>query len=503
MGEIAMRRMVVVSNRVSLPEKKTEQAGGLATAVAPLLQAEGGLWFGWSGKVHEEAEDQPLGLTQAGRVRYATFDLSPAEFEGYYNNYANGVLWPLLHGMPEIMKFARADLALFEAVNARFADLLEPVLAPDDLIWVHDYHLFLLPRELRERGVENPLGFFLHIPFPAPDLFALLPNGADLIEAVLAADLIGFQTEADLLNFAAAAETMLGVRRREPTRLVWSGREVTLGVFPAEIDARAFAERAAAAAASAPVERMRRALAGQNLILGVDRLDPSKGLLQRLAGYRRFLETSPSWGRRVTFLQITPLSREKVASYQALRRELLTAAGQINAELGDPDWTPLRLLTRGESRSTLAGFMRLAQVGLVTPLRDGMNLVAKEFVAAQDPDDPGVLVLSRFAGAARQLDAALLVNPTDPDSIAEAIGRALTMERRERQRRWRVLWDSLVDRTPEEWGRDFLRTLERVTARRTEAEARRAGLQGGLSPLGKGFALPSGALYSRSSNAVN
>jgi trehalose-6-phosphate synthase len=201
MGEIAMRRMVVVSNRVSLPEKKTEQAGGLATAVAPLLQAEGGLWFGWSGKVHEEAEDQPLGLTQAGRVRYATFDLSPAEFEGYYNNYANGVLWPLLHGMPEIMKFARADLALFEAVNARFADLLEPVLAPDDLIWVHDYHLFLLPRELRERGVENPLGFFLHIPFPAPDLFALLPNGADLIEAVLAADLIGrYSTITSLLH---------------------------------------------------------------------------------------------------------------------------------------------------------------------------------------------------------------------------------------------------------------------------------------------------------------
>lgn len=498
-----MRRVVVVSNRVSLPEKKSGQAGGLATAVAPLLQAEGGLWFGWSGKVHEEAEDQPLGFTQAGRVRYATFDLSPAEHEGYYNNYANGVLWPLLHSMPELMRFSRADLAVFEAVNARFADLLEPVLAPDDLVWVHDYHLFLLPRELRERGVENPVGFFLHIPFPAPDIFALLPNGADLLEAVLGADLIGFQTEADLLNFATAAESLLGARRRETTRLLWAGREITLGVFPAEIDARAFAERAAAAAAAAPVERLRRSLAGQSLILGVDRLDPSKGLVQRLEGYRRFLETSPAWQRRVTFLQIAPLSREKVASYQALRRELLMMAGQIDAELGDPDWTPLRVLTRGESRATVAGYMRLAQVGLVTPLRDGMNLVAKEFVAAQDPDDPGVLVLSRFAGAARQLEAALLVNPTDPDSIAEAIGRALAMDRRERQRRWRVLWEGLVDRTPEEWGRDFLHTLERVAARRSGAEL--GPLSGGRSaPFGAVRpALAPGLFFSRSSNVVN
>ncbi len=456
-----MNRLVVVSNRVPLPEKGA-QAGGLATALEPLLRREGGLWFGWSGAINEEARDSALHLTQAGRLTYATIDLSPAEHQGFYANFANGVLWPLLHSLPELMRFDRADAETYLATNARFADALLGQVRRDDLIWVHDYHLLPLPGLLRARGVRNPIGFFLHIPFPGADLLALAPPAAALLEALLEADLIGFQTDGDLANFVTAAETMAGARRRGPDRLEVAGREVQLGVFPAEIDAPAFCATAARAAAAPNATRLRQSLAGQSLILGVDRLDPTKGLVQRLNGYRRLLERHPGLRRRVAFLQIAPVSREDVASYKTLRIEINRAAGQLNSEFGDPDWTPLRLIAKGAPRDSVAGYMRSARVGLVTPLRDGMNLVAKEYVAAQAPEDPGVLVLSRFAGAARQLDAALLVNPNDPDAIAEALNRALHMERRERQTRWQAMWDAIADRSPLEWGFDFLRALQRA-----------------------------------------
>jgi len=246
--------------------------------------------------------------------------------------------------------------------------------------------------------------------------------------------------------------------------LMVDGRSVKLGVFPVEIEAREFAQIAEEAWRAPPTERLRRSLAGQMLILGVDRLDPTKGLMQRLAGYRRLLETRPEWHRRVTLLQIAAQSRTEVSAYRDLRTALEGESGAIASEWSEPDWTPLRLVARASARSTMAGYMREARVGLVTPLRDGMNLVAKEYVAAQDPQNPGVLVLSKFAGAAHQLDSALLVNPNDPDEVAEALDTALRMPLGERQRRWQSCWARLEDATALAWGRGFLGALIRASA---------------------------------------
>jgi len=473
-----MNRLVVVSNRVPAPAAAGAQAGGLAVALDALMERRGGVWFGWSGKVVPEPSPKPR-IVVAGRVEYATVDLSPEEHERYYNGFSNGTLWPLLHSMPELMQFDRRNAQVYRRVNERFADTLVPVLRPDDLIWVHDYHLMALPALLRARGVRAPVGFFLHIPFPAGDMLASVPEAEALVQDLLAADLIGFQTDNDVENFAEAAIRMGAATRGQGASLHVGARRVRLGAFPVEIEAREFAAVAEEAWRAAPTERLRRSLAGQKLILGVDRMDPTKGLVQRLAGYRRLLETRPDWRRRVTFLQIAAESRADVAAYRDLRLAIEREAGRINSEYSEPDWMPLRLIARAGARTTMAGYMREAAVGLVTPLRDGMNLVAKEYIAAQDPQDPGVLVLSRFAGAARQLDSALLVNPHDPDAIADALDQALTMSLSDRQARWQRCWAAIDDATALAWGRTFLATLLRAALSATGPSLRIASSMGG------------------------
>jgi trehalose 6-phosphate synthase len=278
-----------------------------------------------------------------------------------------------------------------------------------------------------------------------------------MVQDVLAADLLGFQTAADRDNFAATATGVAGATRDREDLLRHGGRGVRLGVFPAEIAAREFAATAAAQAEAEPARLLARSLQGAALLLGVDRLDPTKGLPERLEAFRRVAARRAP--RSATMLQIAAPSREDVAAYRRLRHELDAAAGALNAEFGEPDWLPLRLLARPQARDTVAGFMRLARVGVVTPLRDGMNLVAKEFFAAQDPRDPGVLVLSRFAGAAAQLPSALLVNPHDAEGVAEAMHAALDMPLEERRARWRAGWDAIADASPEGWGEGFLRAL--------------------------------------------
>ena len=460
-----MNRLVVVSNRVPAPAAAGAQAGGLAVALDALMERRGGVWFGWSGKIAPEPARDPQ-IVLAGGVEYATLDLSPEEHERYYNGFSNGTLWPLLHSMPELMQFDRRNAQVYRRVNERFADALVPVLRSGDLVWVHDYHLMAMPAMLRARGLRAPIGFFLHVPFPSADILASVPEAGALVRDLLAADLVGFQTANDVTNFADAAvrtgAATLGQSYGPGKSLLVGGRCVRLGAFPVEIEAHEFAEIAEAAWRAAPSERLRRSLAGQLLVLGVDRMDPTKGLIQRLGGYRRLLETRPRWRRRVTFLQIAAESRPDVAAYRDLRLTLEREAGRINSEYSEPDWMPLRLIARAGARTTMAGYMRQAAVGLVTPLRDGMNLVAKEFVAAQDPQDPGVLVLSRFAGAANQLDAALLVNPHDPDEIADALDQALAMSLADRQARWRACWSRIEDATALAWGRTFLAALLRA-----------------------------------------
>jgi len=450
-----MSRIVVVSNRVPVPSGNAGQAGGLAVALLGLMERRGGLWFGWSGAVSDRAGSPAL--THRRGVGYATLDLTEAEHRGYYTGYSNGVLWPMLHGLPHLMAFRRQDLETYRRVNRRFADNLVPMLRPDDRIWVHDYHLLSLPGALREHGVENATGFFLHVPFPAPDAVTVAPGIRRLLQDLLAADLLGFQTAADRDNFAAAAIELAGASRPAADKLAHGGRSVRLGVFPAEIAAREFAATAEAQAKEEPAQLLRRSLNGQALLLGVDRLDPTKGLPDRLEAFRRVLARRP--GRTATFLQVAAPSREDVAAYRRLRNELNACAGAINSEYGEPHWLPLRMLARAQPRDTVAGFMRLARVGVVTPLRDGMNLVAKEFIAAQDPRDPGVLVLSRFAGAAAQLTSALLVNPHDAEGVAEALHMALDMPLEERRARWQAAWDVIADASPEGWGETFLRSL--------------------------------------------
>ncbi len=458
-----MNRLVVVSNRVPTANAGAP-SGGLAVALDGLMEKRGGLWFGWSGAIVAGAGGTTVCVRHDARVDYATIDLTPEEHDRYYNNFANGVLWPLLHTMPELMQFDRRDAEVYRGVNARMAATLQPLLRPSDLVWIHDFHLLPLAACLRGRGVTNPIGFFLHVPFASADVLSAAPEMGNLVRDLLAADLIGFQTANDLANFVVAAEMFAGAERLAGSVLDVAGRRVRLGVFPVEIEPHGFAELAQRMAGSAEAERLRRSLYGQHLILGVERLDPTKGLLQRLSGMRRLLERHPGWVRRATLLQVAALSRKEVGSYRALRVSLDREAGSLNADLAEADWQPLRLVTRAIDRSLAAGYMRMARVGLVTPLRDGMNLVAKEFVAAQAPEDPGVLVLSRFAGAAQQLDGALLINPHDADAMAEALDVALAMPLAERRERWQSMWSAIAERSPLVWGRAFVATLLRATA---------------------------------------
>ncbi len=467
-----MNRLVVVSNRVPSPAAGGNQAGGLAVALDGLMAKRGGLWFGWSGKISSGAATAPVDIVRADKISFATVDLTQAEHDRYYSGFSNGLLWPLLHTMPELMTFDRRDAQAYRAVNARLADALVSMLRPEDVIWLHDYHLLAMPAALRARQVRNPIGFFLHIPFPGPDVLASVSEMPELIRDLLSADLIGFQTDRDAENFAAAAQALAGALDYVDGWLHLPRRRVRLGVFPVEIDSHEFAATAARAWRGQTTERLRRSLQGQKLILGVDRLDPTKGLLQRITGYRRLLETRPEWSRQTTMLQIAAVSRKDVVPYKALRAALDSEAGSLNSEYGDPDWTPVRIVARAGARNQMAGYMREARVGLVTPLRDGMNLVAKEYVAAQDPQNPGALILSRFAGAARQLEAAILVNPHDPDDMADALDTALRMDLAERHARWNEMWQAIAPGSPLGWGRSFLATLLRAVMAADEREER-------------------------------
>jgi trehalose 6-phosphate synthase len=452
---------VIVSNRVSLPRERAQRAGGLAVALRDALNRRGGLWFGWSGEVAESPDSTPA-IVSAGRVRFATLDLSPAEHQAYYTGYANSTLWPLCHYRLGLIEFKRADYEGYLAVNERFAVALAPLLQPDDIIWVHDYHLFPLATALRRVGVRNRIGFFLHIPFPAPEVLSVLPRYRSLLANLADYDLVGFQTRSDLRAFLSGIADEADGHIAEDGRFSAFGRRSRGGVFPIGIETDEFAEIARVAAGSPETTRLKESLIGRELVIGVDRLDYSKGLAARFDAFQQLLVQYPEHCRKVTLLQIAPLSRDDVAQYRTLRRQLESAAGRINGEFAHFDWVPVRYLNKSFPRKTLAGFYRAAHIGLVTPFRDGMNLVAKEYVAAQDPDDPGVLVLSRFAGAARELNGALIVNPFDTDQVAEALHLGLNMPLDERKARWQGMMQALRANTLSHWRDRFLEALQAV-----------------------------------------
>lgn len=456
-----MSRLVVVSNRVPVPSKAgPASAGGLAVALDAALKDHGGLWFGWSGKTSAEREIEWLEIRDFGNVTYAVADLSRKDVEEYYNGFANRALWPLCHYRLDLTEFARKDMAGYFRVNRSFARLLAPLLRPDDLIWVHDYHLIPLAAELRQMGIKNRIGFFLHIPWPPADVLFALPVHDTIMRGLAAYDLVGFQTDYDAENFAGCMLREGMGRQLGDGWFEYHNHRFRVGAFPIGIDTDAFVRMAEEGGRNAIVKRTRESLNDCDMIIGVDRLDYSKGIGQRIEAFARYCEMYPGAKGKVAFLQITPKSRSDVPEYANMQREVAELAGRMNGQLGDVDWTPIRYVNRTVSRNALAGLYRIAKAGVVTPLRDGMNLVAKEYVAAQDPEDPGVLILSRFAGAARELDGSLLVNPYDIEATANAIGRAISMPREARRERWQTMMPRIVQQDVAYWCRSFLAELD-------------------------------------------
>jgi len=465
-----MARLVVVSNRVPAARQKADQAGGLAVGVIGALRATGGLWFGWSGELGD-GPPGPAALAQAGGVSYATIDLDRRDFDGFYGGYSNRALWPLFHYRINLVRYEPEDYDAYRRVNAQFAERLAPLLRPDDTIWAHDYHLIPLAEELRRLGVGQPIGFFLHTPFPSWQVMLALPNHAEILRALAAYDLVGFQTPTDLTVFRDYVEREAGGRTDGAGAIEAWGRRFRAGAYAIGIHPAQAAEEAERALHGKSTRRLVDGLRGRALIVGVDRLDYSKGLPHRFRAYERLLDEQPGLRGHVTFMQIAPPTRERVPEYLELRRELERSSGAINGRYGDVDWTPLRYIGRTVPRATLMGYYRAARVGLVTPLRDGMNLVAKEYVAAQDPYDPGVLVLSRFAGAAHELVEALLVHPFDVGDLAAALGRALAMPLDERRARWRAMYATLSRNDIDAWRTAFTGDLlSAAHARQLRAE---------------------------------
>jgi trehalose 6-phosphate synthase len=458
-----MARLVIVSNRVPIPKARITAAGGLAVALRDIL-TPGAMWFGWSGRLSSTPAVQPA-LVEARGVTYATVDLTAEAHRAFYVGFANGALWPLLHFRLGLMHFRREDYRGYLAVNETFAAALSQVVQPDDTVWAHDYHLLPFGRMLRQHGFQGPIGFFLHVPFVPPSMLEAMPVARELVADLCAYDLVGFQTEEHARDFRDCAQRMLGATiDGEWVKL--NGRRMRVFADPIGIDAQGFAHEAERAANDKLVQRVAGSLVGRDLAIGVDRMDYSKGLPQRFEAYGRLLERHPEHRRKIHFLQICPRSREEVDEYRKLRAELDRLTGRINGRFSELDWTPLRYSTRPAPRATLAGLYRIGRIGVVTPLRDGMNLVAKEFVAAQPDDDPGVLVLSQFAGAAHEFTEALIVNPFDPDAIAEAMHVGLTMSLAERKERQAALKAKVFRTTAEVFCRRFITALETPTLRR-------------------------------------
>lgn len=465
-----MSRLVCVSNRVSLP-KRGAPPGGLAVGLMAAMRQRGGMWFGWGGEV---VNDEPgeAELLIRDTVTFATIDLQRRELDAYYNGFANGTLWPLFHYLLSGFHYSDEQHEAYHRVNRLFAQRLLPLLEPDDVIWVHDYHLIPLAERLRELGATQPIGFFLHIPFPHIEMLRILPTYAELLRELISYDVVGFQTDTDMRSFHSGVEQVWGVDAVDANGRVNIGsRAMQSGVFPIGIDVAGVEAAAAEGLQSEAVKRMSASLLGRKLMIGVDRLDYSKGLIERFAAYRRFLESYPDNLGNLTFMQIAPLSRGNVRAYAEIRQALEQASGRINGRFADADWTPIRYLNKNIPHAALMGYLRAAQVALVTPARDGMNLVAKEFVAAQDPSDPGVLILSPLAGAARELTGAIQVNPYDTRGLAHAMQAALSMALAERRERHASMMDVIRRNDVTAWHRGFVATLE-ATVQRSGAKPR-------------------------------
>lgn len=453
--------LIVVSNRVARGKPNEPMTGGLAAALLPVVENSGAIWVGSSGQVCEGNQEPFAELEPLGAGALALLDLPAAHYGGYYEGFANSALWPAMHSRPDLIRARREDYLSYREVNAFMARALLRFRKPGVAFWVQDYHFLPLGAELRELQADEPIGFFLHTPWPARSVMASVPHARELIDAMLAYDLIGFQTEEDCENFLACVQHELDLPVHDGVVLSHRGR-TRAAVFPIGIDVDLFAQYAARSASHPEVSRLRRSLNGERLAIGVDRLDYSKGLTNRVRAFDRMWENQPSLLRTASLLQIATPSRGAIEAYGKLQNEVAKLVSDVNGRHGEIDWTPIRYLNKGFGQAVLAGLYRTAQVGVVTPLQDGMNLVAKEYVAAQNPADPGVLVLSKFAGAADELDAALLVNPHDIDGMARTIATAFAMPLTERRMRWEAMMERLRRGTVANWFASFVEELQEI-----------------------------------------
>jgi trehalose 6-phosphate synthase len=450
-----LARIFIISNRVATPQAGLH-AGGLEVVLKATLKNHPCVWMGWSGEIKEHPKTRTI---HQKKNIFIVSDLTREDFDEYYSGFANSVLWPVLHYRLDLAEFSRRDLSGYMRVNEHFADEMVKVLKPDDIVWVHDYHLIPLAKALRHRGLQNRVGFFLHTPMPAPEIIAAMPRHEHLIPSLGHYDLVGFQTDNDAANFARYMANELGTPAHISRQLGAGSRGMRIGIFPVGVETRQFARLARRARKTELVKKVMGSIPGV-LMIGVDRLDYSKGIIPRLEAYERFLAANPEWHGKITYLQITPKSRSQIREYADMEDAVSGMAGRINGTYSDASWSPVRYVNRPYSRTALSGLYRGARVALVTPLRDGMNLVAKEYVAAQDAANPGVLILSRFAGAAAEFkEGALLVNPYDPDQVAAAIARAVAMPQAERKSRHAALYRVLLANDISGWGDKFLASL--------------------------------------------
>jgi trehalose 6-phosphate synthase len=439
-----VRRFIVVSNRLPITIEQAggevrvqASCGGLVSALRPILHDTDTTWIGWTGTDHLPEIADRMQEYATGRYALVPIFLTPAEKSCFYHGCSNEIIWPLFHDLQSRCNFDPAYWDVYCQVTEKFADAVEENARRDDFVWVHDYHLMMLAEALRARDLPLRLAYFHHIPFPPPDIFEKLPWRTEILRGLLHFNTVGFQTTRDRQNFVASVRRCLRdvhVKRvGETLRVRAEGRCTIAGTFPISIDFQEFASQAIDPAVAARAGELQHNLAGKQIVLGVDRMDYTKGIPERLLAFRNFLQSHPDLRGGVTLVQVVVPSREDIPKYQELKLTIERLVGAINGEYGVPGWAPVIYLHRSLSRSELVAFYRAAHVALITPLKDGMNLVAKEFCASR-ADEDGVLVLSEFAGAATELKGgALLVNPYDTEGVAAALYRALRMSAREQR----------------------------------------------------------------------
>ncbi|MCP3380100.1 trehalose-6-phosphate synthase [Bradyrhizobium sp. CCGUVB4N] len=452
--------LVLVSNRVADGKPNEPATGGLAAALLPVVEDSGAVWMGSSGDPSQNSGDpsqNKASVHELGNGALVKLELPEAEYAGYYDGFANSTLWPALHSLSERISVSNSDrnYESYHTINEIMANALLK-FGDRDAFWVHDYQLLVLGAKLREKAIDRPIGFFLHTPWPGPDVWQRVPHHDELIESMMAYDLLGFHTERDCRNFLDCVHSDLGLRSKDG--VVASNRGLTrCKVFPIGIDADQFARYAAASTSDSKVASLRSGLNGEKLAVGVDRLDYTKGLHERIEAFDQLCTERPG---SISLLQVATPTRAKIEMYQKYRDRFVELVEDANARHATDDWIPIRHQDEGVSQKVLAGLYRAAHVAVVTPIRDGMNLVVKEYVAAQDPNDPGVPVLSKYAGAADELKEALLVDPKDIPGIKRAILEAMEMPLAERCSRWKAMMKTLRENSLQNWSANFVRELE-------------------------------------------